>query len=271
MAAPSGTYSELQSRVATRVIDLPTNVQAEVPMLVNEALFELQTRHNFKVMEAELYTYTQYLNRNLQTGAPQSGQPPLFQWPGQSTTIANQTIQVGVAGGFKGFQDGSEPTWVRYQDGSVRFISIAPDRRSMYGTWTEADANFPSNILVAPPTDTTVNSSILQVYPLPDGNSDWPDGEYRIQIPYYRYLPYLVGNSDANWLTTNPHGERFIVDWATSEAFALDWDTAHEQEWKAKAELHLKWLFKADKMYRLSPVNELAIHSRGIYQSRIRN
>jgi hypothetical protein len=271
MTTDAGTYTELQSRVATRVIDLPANVLAEVPLLVNEALFEIQTRHNFKVMEAELYTYTQYLNRQLQTGAPLASVPPLFIWAGTSTSVSPQVIQPGVAGGFKGFQDGAEPSFVRYQDGSIRFISIAPDRRSLYGSWNEADMGFPNNILVAPPSETTGNTSPLQIYPLPDGLSDWPDGEYRIQVPYFRYLPALSNGSDSNWLTVNPHGERFIVDWATSEAFALDWDTAHEQEWKAKAELHLKWLLKADKMFRFSPVNELAMHTRGTYQSRIRN
>jgi hypothetical protein len=270
MASDQGTYTELQSRVNSRVIDLPQQVQAEVPLLVNEALFELQTRHNFKVMEAELYTYTQATNRTLQTGAPTNGQPPLFIWPGQSTTIANQTINVGVAGGFKGFQDGAEPTFVRYQDGSVRFISIAPDRRSIYGQFTEGDSSFPSLILVAPPSVVSNNQSLLEVYPLPDAASDWPDGEYRIQIPYFQYLPYLVNGSDANWLTTNPHGERFIVEWATAEAFALDWDMPHEQEHKQKAELELKWLIKQDKLFRLSPVNELAVHWRGVYQGRSR-
>lgn len=270
MSADTGTYSELQSRVQTRIIDLPAAVQSEVPYLVNEALFELQTRHNFKVMEAELYTYTQFANRILQTGAPTSGQPPLFNWPGQSTSIANQTIQVGVAGGFKGFMDGSEPTFVRYQDGSVRFITVAADRRSIYGQFTEGDSSFPSVILVAPPNEIQVNTSNLLVYPLPDGSSDWPDGEYRLQIPYFCYLPNLVNSSDANWLTTNPHGERFIIEWAAAEGFALDWDTGHEQEHKAKAELELKWLIKADKQFRLSSVNEMAVHWRGVYEGRTR-
>lgn len=269
MAFDAGTYSELQSRVNTRVIDLPTAVQSEVPLLVNEALYELQTRHNFKVMEAEMGAFTQIYNRVLQTGAPANPvQPALFNWPYQSTSIANLSVQVNVAGGFKEF-DG-EPTFVRYQDGSVRFITIAPARRSIYGTFTEGDNSFPNVILLAPPSDSS-NNTLLEVYPLPDGLSDWPDGEYRIQIPYFQYVAPLVNPTDSNWLTMNPHGERFIVFWATGDAFALDWDTQHEQEWKAKAELELKWIIKADKMLRLSPVNEFAIHDRGVYQGRIRN
>src|SRR5690606_23628102 len=45
------TFSELQTRVQRRVIDLPAAVQAEVPTLINEAMKQLQRRHNFKVME----------------------------------------------------------------------------------------------------------------------------------------------------------------------------------------------------------------------------
>lgn len=270
MAADAGTYIELQNRVQTRVIDLPSAVQAEIPLLVNEAMFELQTRHNFKVMESELYTYTQVNNRILQTGAPTNGQPPLFNWPGQSTTIANQTIQVGMAGGFKGFLDGAEPVFVRYQDGSPRYITIAPDRRSIYGQFTEGDSSFPSIILVAPPNDTLNQTSNLEVYPIPDGASDWPDGEYRIMIPYFSYLPNLVNNTDVNWLTKTPPGERFIVEWAAGEAFSLDWDLQHEQEHKAKAEAELRKIINMDKMFRVSPINELAIHWRGVYQGRSR-
>lgn len=270
MTADTGTYLELQTRTQTRVIDLPAAVQAEIPTLVNEAMFELQERHNFKCMEAEMYTYTQYNNRVLQTGAPTNGQPPLFQWPGQSTSINPQTLDLGIAGGFKGFQDGAEPTFVRYQDGSIRFITIAPDRRSIYGTFTEGDNAFPNVILVAPPSD-AYNTSTLEVYPLPDGLSDWPDGEYRIQIPYFAYFPNLVQTGDSNWLTMQPHGEQFIICWATAEAFALDWDSQHEAAWKAKAELSYNRIVKSDKMFRMSPVNELAIHSRGQYQGRIRS
>lgn len=266
-----GTYLELQTRVATRVIDLPPNVQGEVPQLVNEALFELQARHSFKCMETEIYLFTQYNNRVLQTGASANPiTPPLFTWPGQSTTVANYDPQLGLPGGFKEFQTSASPTWVRYQDGSVRFIEIAPDRRSIYGTFTEGDNSFPSVILCAPPT-ANQNDSTFEVYPLPDGLSDWPDGEYRIQVPAFTYFPNLVANTDSNWLTLNPHGEHFVIDWATAQAFGLDWDTAHQQQYTAMAELAYNRLIKQDKMFRLSSVNELAMHTRGQYQGRIRN
>lgn len=266
-----GTYTELQSRVQTRVIDLPPNVLGEVPQLVNEALFELQTRHNFKCMEEDLYAYTQVNNRFLQNGAPANPiQPGLFNWPGQGTSITNFSLNMGLPGGFKEFQTSSSPTFVRYQDGSLRFIEIAPDRRSIYGTFTEGDSAYPSVILLEPPS-TNQNDSTFAVYPLPDGLSDWPDGEYRIQIPCFQYFPNLVQNTDSNWLTLNPHGEHFIIDWATAMAFALDWDTAHQQQFQAMAELSYNRIISADKRFRLSSVNELAIHARGQYQGRIRN
>ena len=271
MTADTGTYLEIQNRVQTRVIDLPAAVQAEIPQLINEAMYELQTRHNFKCMEAEMYLYTQYNNRVLQNGAPANPtQPPLFTWPGQGTSITPASIAFNVAGGFKQFMDGAEPTFVRYQDGSIRFVSVAPDRRSIYGTFTEGDNAFPSVLLIAPPSDNN-NTSTMEVYPLPDGLSDWPDGEYRLQVPYFAFMPNLSANGDSNWLTQQPNGEQFLIAWATAEAFSLDWDPQHEAQWKAKAELAAKRLMNQDKFFRLSPVNELAIHARGQYQGRIRN
>ena len=267
-----GIYSELQSRVQSRVIDLPPTVLAEVPQLVNEAMFELQSRHNFKCMEQTLYAYTQYSNRILQNGAPANPtQPPLFTYPGQGTSITNFTLNMGLPGGFKEFATSQSPTFVRYTDGSVRFIEVAPDQRSVYGTYTEGDYSFPAIIVLAPPTTVLNNDAQFGVYPLPDGLSDWPDGEYRIQIPVYQYFANLVTPGDSNWLCQNPHGEHFILEWATAEAFALDWDAQNEQKWKAKSELSFKRVVDADKKFRLSAVNELAIHYRGQYQGRVRN
>lgn len=258
-----GTYQELQTRVQTRIIDLPAAVLAEIPQLVNEALHELQSRHSFKVMEKELYTYTQVFNRTLQTGTPFTGQSPLFTWP-QNATIANQTTPSNLKE-WRG-----RPVFIRYADGTPRFLNINEERTNEYGAYTEWDPSFPANIIDSVPSDVN-NTRTLLVYPLPDGLSDWPDGEYRILVPYYGYLPSLSAGTDSNWLTTNTHGERFIVAHATAEGFALDWDTQNEQKWKAKAELELSWCIKEDKKYRLGEVNELAMHWRGQYQSRVRN
>jgi len=263
MTADTGTYLELQNRVQTRIIDLPSAVQGEIPILINEALHELQSRHNFKVMEAELYAYTQYNNHTLQTGAPYTGQPTLFTWPTNASVAPYATPS-----NLKEFRD--RPIFVQFSDGSLRFVELARARQDIYGTFTEGDNSFPNVLLDSIPSDIN-DDRTLQVYPLPDGLSDWPDGEYRLLVPYYGYLPNLVANSDYNWLTLNPHGERFIINWATAEGFSLDWDVGNEQKWKAKAELELKLMVMEDKKYRLGSVNELAIHSRGQYQGRIRN
>ena len=261
-AGYSQTYSQIQTRVLSRIIDLPAAVQTEVPLLVNEALYELQSRHNFKVMEGELYAWTQYFNRVLQQGSPTPVEPYWGTWP-QSTTIANLTMPTL----FKEWN--GDPWWVRWTDGTIRFMVVAGTRRDIYGTWTEGDWSFPNVVLVAPPTDINDTSNI-QVYPLPDGLSDWPDGEYRLVLPYYGYVPQLVNNGDNNWFTNNSHGSRFLVEWATSKGFSLDWDTAHEQEHLALAEQEYKLCVDEDKKYRVSAVNELAIHARGQYSGRTR-
>jgi hypothetical protein len=257
------TYTQLQTRVQSRIIDLPAAVQSEVPTLVNEALMELQRRHNFRVMEQEYYGWTLYNTRQLQQGSVQGNTvPPWGLWP-TSTTVS----PLPFPSNFKEWRD--DPIFVRYQDGSVRFVTIAQDRHSIYGTFTEGDNSFPSVVVAGPPSD-QYGDVILNVYPLPDGLSDWPDGEYRLLFPYYGYLPALVNTSDHNWLTDDTAGGRFIINKATADGFALDWDTANEQKWLGKAELEYKQVVNADKKYRLGAMNELATHARGQYQGRTR-
>lgn len=58
----------------------------------------------------------------------------------------------------------------------------------------------------------------LAVYPFPDGESDYGDGEYRIGIPYTKYLAALVNATDTNWFTDN--AENFLVYASVGELLA---------------------------------------------------
>jgi hypothetical protein len=251
-----GNYSELQTRVTRRVIDLPAAVTAEVPQLINIALTKLQEKHNFRVMEAELAAYTLVRTHTLLQSV---GGPAII-------------IPTAPAINFKEWR--GEPWYLRYQDGSPRFMSWAPSREAIWGMFTQGgavttDQSFPQIILEEPSSD-IYNSRNLSVYPLPDGASDYPDGEYRITIPFYQYLPALDLSGDHNWLTDQPSGEEFIVAWAAGKAFSLNWDFQKYALLTQEAETHYKDVVTADKRYRLGPVREWVPHWKGAHSNKTR-
>lgn len=250
------TYSSIQSRVSRRVIDLPSAVVAEVPQLVNVALSKLQKKHNFRVMEAELAAFTAVGSHSIVQSV--SG-PPII-------------LPSAPAINFKEWRN--EPWSIRYTDGSPRFMSWAPSREAIWGSFNQggaiaSDSSFPQLLLEEPASD-QYNNRLISVYPIPDGLSDYPDGEYRITIPYYQYLPTLVSAGDHNWLTDDESGEEYIVAWAAGKAFELNWDFQKFQVFLAEAETHYKDVVNADKRFRLSSVREWVPHWRGVHSSKTR-
>ena len=135
------------------------------------------------------------------------------------------------------------------------------------GGYSVIDSGFPQAI--HPVNSGADNLTSFYVFPVPDGNSDYSDGEYRIFIPVWQYLPALT-DSQSNWFTSQPSGEEFIVRYATSEAHSLNWDFEKEAIMKAEAEIHYKDLVLADKRYRLSATTEFVPHWRGVHQNRTR-
>lgn len=248
------TYLDLQTRVSRRVIDLPSAVVAEVPKLVNVALIKLQEKHNFKVMEAELAAFT-LVNTH-----------PLL------VSVGGAPISIGpLATNVKEWR--GEPWFLTYNEGSPGRMSWAPSKEAIMGGFLQGGAttlssSFPSLILEEMSDDG--NTRGLTVHPLPDGNSDYPDFEYRITIPYYRYLPLLSASGDHNWFTDQTSGEEFIVRYAAGEAFALNWDYQKYGVLTAQAQVHYKDLVTADKRARLGAVREFVPHWRGVYEQKVR-
>lgn len=237
-----GTFLSIRNRVQTRVIDLPTAVLAEVPALVNMAIRRIQVKHNFKVMEAELAAVTNRL-------AGDSGR-----------------FLTAMPGLFKEFR--GDPFWIK-NDGTVRGLKTAQKRGDVWGPdyMDNADIGFPL-VLVEETGFATDSIPNLDVYPLPDGNSDYGDGEYRIFIPYWTYLTDLVSDGDTNWFTTN--AEEWIVAYATSEAFAIDWDEERMAVWAQRAQVFYNDVILQDKRARLAGVTTLVPHRLGERQSKLR-
>lgn len=208
---PQVTFQTLQQRVETRVIDLPSAVLAEIPTLINDAIHWICGFHNFRVMLAE----TAFV-----------------------TTAATHTLGQIPA-------DWKEPRSVAYyvaNAGWTKQIEWQPSREYMYRRW---EANDP--LQVGPPRDILLSEAesvdfpdpnnpdndltalYLQIWPFSDGRSDWPDGQYRVKVPYWRYLPDLAASTDHNWFSD--WGDQFIIGYATWQAFLLDWDEARAAQW----------------------------------------
>lgn len=226
-----GSFSDLQQRVQTRVIDLPSAVQAEVPQLINDAINFLQQVHNFSVMKSEVSYFT--------NPAPTSA-------PGTITPHIIGQIPTGGASGLAWKEPRENPYYV-LQIGETRELDWAPagNRVYTYRQWAPFDIfakGPPRMLLVSNPNDDpqapdlTMTNLDIEAYPYSDSNSDWtstPVGEYRIKIPYWGYTPPLVNASDTNWFVEN--ARQYVIRMATAMAFELDWDEGHATYWRNSA------------------------------------
>lgn len=229
------TFAEIQSEVETRVIDTPAAVVAAIPGLINRVIRKLQKNHNFKVMEAEQAI---------------------------TTTVDDQSLG-SVPSDFKEFRD--FPYYIE-EIGRFQRIEIAAGKDGPGQYFGTEDEGYPLVLLDGTPSD-VAGTRTWTVYPIPDGNSDYDDGEYRIVVPYWKFLPELSG-SESNWFTVN--GEDFLIAQVTAEAFAIDWDENRMAVWAQLAAPYREDLIKQDKMYRLSGVTELVPHWQGARTPRLR-
>lgn len=225
-----GTFLSIRTRVSTLVIDLPAAVQAAVPALVNAAMRKIQVKHNFKVMEAEAL-YTTALSTRILGAVP---------------TDMKEIAQ--------------EPFYTEFNyPGQFRRITLTANRHGTVGAFGAQDVGRPMVLLDAIPL--VDGSRNYEIYPLPDGLSDYSDGQYRITVPYFRYLPALAADGDTNWFTV--YAEEYIVNQATARAFAMDWDEEHLAVWSKLAEEERGEVILQDKRFRLAGVNEFVPLWRG--------
>ena len=243
------TFQNIQDRVERRVIDLPAAVTEEVPDLVNKALRTLQEMHNFKVMETETAQLT--------------------------TTVATRPLSTAVASDFKEFRG---LPYLVTDSGSTRDLLLAANRAAVLDRFSLDDANDkgePKLLLDPEPND--LGARTLQVFPFPDGLSDWSGGEYRIVVPYWRYVAALDEGADANWFTNN--AEWYLSFQATAEAFYLDWDEVRGQLWETRAGAfapdgravgEFGRVLRQDKLSRLGSVRQLSF-SLDVFGTQLRS
>jgi len=239
------TFGEIQTRVQQIIIDLPTAVTAQVPTLIRGSLRRLQRAHDFKVCEALSSVYT--------------------------TTLETRVL-AAVPSNFHKFR--GLPQLID-ANGVVREMGIFPDRGAAErefsslagGEATASDiSGTPRFLLRSEPTD-ELGATNFEVYPLPTDNSLYTDGNWRIRIPYWKFLTELSGNSDTNWFTIN--ADDFLAWDAAADGFFLDWDEQRALIWKQNASAKFKEAVDLDKKMRVSGLNVLvpssdALAPRGI-------
>lgn len=244
------TFQTLQDRVLRRVVDAPAAVSAEVPDLLNKAMRTLQELHNFRVMETET---AQLL-----------------------TTVATRPLSAVIPANFKSYR--ARPYLVK-DDGQTRDLLLAANRAAALDAFALNDPNEkgePKLVLDPEPTD-DAGARTWEVFPFPDGLSDWSGGEYRVVVPYWRFVTALSGNTDENWFTSN--AEWYLVFQATAEAFFLDWDEARGQLWATRAGGfapdgravgEFSRVMKQDKLFKLGQVRTLTFHT-DVYAAQLRS
>jgi len=219
------TFSAMQARVLNWLIDTPSAVQAEVPTLLTASIAWLQAQHNFQVMQAE----QQYITSST---------------PALGTSQTHVIGQIPVDWKCKR----GDPYYVMFI-GSKRLMHWQPEREMMYRKWEPADISQvgapcdlligePENALVPPVGGSPSNSLTglnIEAFPFPDGSSDWQDGNYRVRVPYYRYLPALSLSTDTNWFCLDGPQAEFCVSNAIWQGFMMLEDESRASSHRARA------------------------------------
>ncbi len=230
-------FVTLQTRVKRRVIDLPASVIAEVPDLINEAIKDIADDHNFQVMRETV----------------------------TATTVDAARTLVAIPSDFKEFR--GRPYFTA-DLGPVTQITIAPNEQAAlkaFGAGSADDKGTP-RVLALGDLDKD-GAGNINIYPLPDSLSDYSDGDYRLTVPYWKFLAALSADADTNWFTVN--AIQWILDKATAEAFALNWDEAREAQWQGRAAASRTAVIKQDKRTWLAGMSTF-VPFRGAREAKIR-
>lgn len=219
------TFQELQDEILLLVIDTPTAVQTLVPKFVNRAIKKLQRKHNFKIMETSVAMTTGLLIRTLDA-------------------VPDNWKQVR-----------SKPYYTE-ELGSVRemkYVSTQVEALVSYGNDPDLDYGSPRLIFE------NSESGKFEVYPFPDGLSDYTDGEYRVTLPYWKFLDDLSASSDTNWFTEN--AEQWIIYQGVAEAFYANEDEDRAQVWERRAAQEYKDVLLTDKTRRQADTETFVYHT----------
>lgn len=230
------TFLDLQNEVKARVIDLPQVVEQLIPTFLNRALRSAQDRYNWLIMRGTV----------------------------AKITTLDQSSLGPIPADWKDWRE--KPYGVDYL-GSQWEFSIAVSSASLFTRIGWQDQGRPIFIRQSEPTEDVLGLGEFIVNPIPDGISDYPDGEYRIYIPYWRYLPALVNPGDTNWFTENIPA--WLAYTAAQDAFGVDWDEERMTLWAQLAQREWAEKVRTDKLKQLQGVDTLVPVTEGVRGFRI--
>ena len=209
------TFTQLQTRVSSNIIDANTTVQANIPVYINAAIEMIQALHNFNCMKAEIQGVL-------------------------TTTSTTSHLLMTTPQGFK--EPRGRPYWWAGTTNVQHQMDWVPNRTYLIKQWSadESTTTGPPTLLYID-NNVTVNSSAvvtlssaisagmpLSYYPYSDGNGP-STSQYPIYIPYWAILPDLSNGADVNWFST--YMVECVVCIATRMAFEMDWDEARATYW----------------------------------------
>lgn len=225
------TLSELRARVRRYIIDVPDDTDTELDNWINEALIHAQDQHNFRFQRAEMSEETA------------SGTRKLADKPAD-------------------WKEARSDPWLHTGTGEAELIKWAVSQEQMRGLYSQDDSDDTGQ-----PTFVLETPTEFEVYPFPDDNSLWGNGNYRIIIPYWKYLDELSADGDSNEITNDRTGERFVVFGAVAEAFLFNLDEERGRIWMQRAAQELQRLVSRDKRSYLHRDVTLVPHA-GVYGQR---
>lgn len=220
---------QVKAEVESWLLDLPAGASSRVQGWINQAVLDATQRYNFKFMEDEELPITVNQQRELFTKPARwkaRREEPYIFWQDGSTTPIN---------------------WAQSEAQMIRTYAIQlPDE----GNTSPADEGQPRYLLER---DTTVD-----VFPLPDDESDWNNGLYRLAVPYWRHAAEMSADADTNFFTANAP---YYCIW---RACALGFKWARDEEradtYVRDAEREFQKVKTQDKLAKLPAKLTLEVH-----------
>ncbi len=214
-------FITIKARIQTRLVDVPDAISVELDEIVNRAIKDAEDDHNFKAMRAKVEYVTTLADHRL----PDTGTSIPTDWKESRGRPWRREGEGGILG--------------------VRLIDWAASEEDLLKLYRPDDPND----IGAPQLIYEADTTIFEVYPAPDGQSQWNDGEYRVTLPYWKYFTDLSDDADTNWFTENM--DEYIIDAAVGRGFLLNWDEERAGLWLKLAQKELRDAKTTDKKQRL--------------------
>lgn len=217
-------FSTIQNHVKNYLLDLPDETEALIPDWINLALREFEETHNFRYMEAS----QEYITTE---AARQLGEKP------------------------SGWKESRAFPFIERDDGGRREIdwgASASDMVRQYSDDADLSKGVPQFLLETP--------EALEVYPFPDGQSDYADGEYVIEVPYWGFSEELSDPSDTNWVTDNYPW--YLIYAATAKGMIFNREEERATGYIGLANDQLTRARRYDKRSRLPDRMSLSVRGR---------